>query len=280
MSPFYISVQTFFTNYSLKSKLFVFSVVASIAILLLVVDENAYAQELAGTWSVEFVSSDNMHSSQSWILAQATVQNVPVIQGTGTDGTDSWKISATFTGNRLSMVYAFTGENFTFALEGPIADSDHISGNWADTLGHSGTFTAVKIAGPAVAAPVIPKTVIKDPPSVIIQPNTTILILQKFSGVGTFKLSSLYSGVNTKAKNKTDFRYNVEVVRKKDAAGKNIKSDIIKKTSKKDQIALKGLKSGQYAARYNVEITSKQNGREVVVGKTKFSPTAIFTIPG
>lgn len=228
-------------------------------------NQNIKAQDLSGSWSIDLSIAANPYATHSWMLAQVMISNVVSIRGSGSDTSASFSITGTYIGTEVNFLYSYPNSNFIIAFYGNITDDNSMSGEWVDSNAQTGTWQGLR--QPVTIVPVTPSYKIKDPPAVIVNLKSAILLLEKFSGVAA------------KAKVvKTSLRYVVEIKRTKDETGKSIKNELIKKITKKNQLALNNLRPGSYSAKYKVELVKKQNGREVVSGQTKFSPTAVFDI--
>jgi hypothetical protein len=129
---------------------------------------------------------------------------------------------------------------------------------------------------------VTPKTKLKDPPLVQVQSRRATFILEPFSKAQRSAATRQARAVAddeistraAKAKPKFSFRYQLTVTK-----GTGRKAVRLQKVSKRNQLTLARLSPGTYSARYKVEILSKKGGKTVVVGSTKFSPRASFTVP-
>jgi hypothetical protein len=137
---------------------------------------------------------------------------------------------------------------------------------------------------------VTPKTPLTDPPTVTVEARKVTLTFTAFSGVGTLKNRSLdldssnFAPVMSLARSgrakkpKANFEYVAEVQRTADENGAQVKKDIRKLTSKKNQIVLNNLKPGSYTAKYRVRIFTGKGSSKKVIGQTKFSPAATFSV--
>lgn len=119
---------------------------------------------------------------------------------------------------------------------------------------------------------VTPKTTLTDPPFVEVENRNVTFTFVPFTKA---EKKAATNAIMQRAKKpvKYTFKYNLEI--KKDGAKKK---DTISKSSKRNELTVKNLKPGSYSARYRVEIFKKENGRTVPQGKTKFSPSAAFTV--
>jgi hypothetical protein len=237
--------------------------------------ELSYAQTThTGVWVFTYDTGDAIFTPQTSTLMEKNL----VIQGDGIAGPYRYTVVGAISDSTIVLSQKFLDFGESTVLIGTDTGADSMSGTWhnLDIAGGdltSGTFSAQRISSRTPL--VTPSTRLTVAPLVDVTDNDAILIFQPFNGVGSFKARSLSS---VRASNTNKFRYSVEIKRTNDGSGKAIKAEITKKTSKKNQLALNNLKSGQYSVKYRVEIIKKVGGTEIVVGKTGFSPAATFSI--
>ena len=144
---------------------------------------------------------------------------------------------------------------------------------------------------PCQRAPLNPRTVIAEPPGVIVfqesdGSSSVKLVFEKFAGAVSVARSSAQAAAALSAPSELGFqsealrvgtrsvklkvRYDVLVT------PEDIKANLIRKSSKRAELTLKGLKPGNYNAKYRAHGTQDDK----TVFKTKFSPSRSFNIPG
>lgn len=126
---------------------------------------------------------------------------------------------------------------------------------------------------------VTPKTVLTEPPYIRVESRTVFLTFAVFVRAQKTiirKAQAMAQRLAAATKNaKIKYSFNYQLVVNK-VGGR--KRDIINRTSKRNTITIKNLAPGTYTAKYRVEIVKKEGSATSVVGRTKFSPSATFSI--
>lgn len=231
---------------------------------------------LDGDWTFVYFQAGTETVTQTFKLIQFNQS----VSGSGNEEGNSVPlfISGAFEGPTLTLITTYSGFSFLLVSTGTVAGDGLLSGTWEASNDTSGTWNARRTS--STPSLVTPNTKLEDPPVVTVTSKKVTLLFEPFSDVGTFGRRSTGSrvAIEPRAKAKNSFRYDVEIKRVSDQNGKRVRNEVSNKTSKRNQLTLNSLKPGNYSAKYRVEITKKEDGKEKVVGTTKFSPPASFAI--
>ena len=189
------------------------------------------------------------------------------------DGTGLTQLTNTPNFNEIFPSWSPDGTAITFT-------GVHFSGHESDPPAlqsgetANGNIYLLQLPAATSAITVTPKTKLTDPPFVEVLSKTATFTFVPFSKAA--KKSAALAAFINRAKNssaKYTFNYKLQY-----GITNAKKKDLRTKTSKRNVLALKNLKPGNYTASYQVEIFKKEGKNSKLQGRTKFSPTASFTI--
>jgi hypothetical protein len=134
----------------------------------------------------------------------------------------------------------------------------------------------------APANTVTPGTKLLEPPAVVVTNRTVQLTLTPFKTAQKKAASALRTlatkagltlGLSQRASAKFTFKYEVKV----NGTGSTRKTKL-SKFSTRNLVTFKNLPPGNFTSKYRVQIFQKKGRKTTLVGRTKFSPTATFTV--
>ena len=220
--------------------------------------------------------------SFSYGTSSVIVDGVPV---TGTTGTGFIYDSTVSPSTSIQVPLTSQGTHtiiFTVSNSAPVAcvqdKNGALVGPWAILSGSGWTsprpFVITKY--PVVT----PGAKITDPPSVTVNGSSATVLMQKFSSAALKRNAKrlLFTPRKAAKKAKLTFAYQVTVKQTADQNGNPVKAPQRKRTSKLNSVTFANLPQGTYETSYKVQIMQKVNGQNTVVGNTKISPVAGFTI--
>lgn len=180
-----------------------------------------------------------------------------VTGGTPPDQNGGCSYSGNVTGDQISLFASCPNVNYTSSSTATLnATFDSMAGTFSDSQGTTGTFEASKQKNNLVKG-----IAINEPPLVVISGKNVNVSLLKFDGVQA-KVTKAAEVLAAKGAPKINYEVTLKGAEKR------------KLTTKKTEVTLKNLKSGNYTLTYKV-IAIKD---DKVVQSSKKSPTASFVV--